>query len=965
VRRTITFPDSGLFVVVGDTGAGKTSVLEAMTYALFNRPTWKGREVKALISDGADFMSVEFTFAVGGLTYEVTRLTSAANAAPVARFTCRDLGLDVSGSGAVDKAVSQALGMDDATFLATVLLPQGRHADLLTATSGDRIKILQDLFRLDDLKLVDEFAKEQIDRSVGALRISRDRRARLAPDPTAVLELALADLTEKTERVAACEHACDEDARLVEGLAVTDAALSAERAAESLVKTAAENLGKLMDLRPLEREHRSGMDHVESLLAIALAQEATLRRDLEALAADGRDAPAMRSTRQAFDALLRALTESSAAERRANESAADLKLIEVALEASCAEERSAKAACETAREVLSAAEAEKLRREEMLAALSSAIERRDDAVAKEHAARENCRVTSEEAEAAAESYAAAERGRSDARSHVDDARRAYELAFISDAGASLASRLQIGDSCPVCARELGADFAAPPAPDVTGALKLRDDAERLAREVDQRYAEAISRRDVMARRAIEAKDLHASRVTETQSAEASLLALVADGVDVRTAFGVASAAADESRGFALASAWALEAATSNESLAGKNLAACESSRASIDKSHAANVSDRDARRRTVAVALQAVPVSFRFSPLEAEAGESLRLTIESDLTRAERAQREFEAVRERIRTLQEERRSHETRLAEAVTVPRSVIIGALASAARHLVVTAAPDDAADVVRWSGALDVAVKAERARVVNALAEHDAERVSLVASRASLATVWGGAPQTMRERILLEKAEAERGVDDARRVLAEVAEFEQRIGAIEPVKAGLEELRGALVAGGFPRYAIERRQRRLLEKASEILGGMMDGRYELTGDFRILDRSTNEVRAPVTLSGGEKFLASLALSLAVVEIAMNAGARIESLFLDEGFDSLDASMLPIAMMELKKHANGGRLIGVITHVAEAARFASSAYVVERRADGSTFEKLDDSLDEDESTALGLVTHLVGGAT
>ncbi|TML56750.1 MAG: SMC family ATPase, partial [Actinobacteria bacterium] len=75
-EREIDFADLGLVALVGDTGAGKSSILEAITYALYNATTWDQRGVKQLISDGATTMSVELDFAVDGHVYRIARSTS-------------------------------------------------------------------------------------------------------------------------------------------------------------------------------------------------------------------------------------------------------------------------------------------------------------------------------------------------------------------------------------------------------------------------------------------------------------------------------------------------------------------------------------------------------------------------------------------------------------------------------------------------------------------------------------------------------------------------------------------------------------------------------------------------------------------------------------------------------------------------------------------------------------------------
>jgi exonuclease SbcC len=81
--------------------------------------------------------------------------------------------------------------------------------------------------------------------------------------------------------------------------------------------------------------------------------------------------------------------------------------------------------------------------------------------------------------------------------------------------------------------------------------------------------------------------------------------------------------------------------------------------------------------------------------------------------------------------------------------------------------------------------------------------------------------------------------------------------------------------------------------------------------------VDKHTGQPRSPRTLSGGESFLASLALALGMVELAGRAGGRLDALFLDEGFGALDNVSLDAALDALEARAASGRLVAVISHV------------------------------------------------
>ena len=88
---SIDFSDRSLVAIIGDTGVGKSSILEAITYALYNSPTWTAGEVKPLIADGVQTMSVELVFLADGKRWKVHRSTSRGpHPPPLHRIECLD-----------------------------------------------------------------------------------------------------------------------------------------------------------------------------------------------------------------------------------------------------------------------------------------------------------------------------------------------------------------------------------------------------------------------------------------------------------------------------------------------------------------------------------------------------------------------------------------------------------------------------------------------------------------------------------------------------------------------------------------------------------------------------------------------------------------------------------------------------------------------------------------------------------
>jgi exonuclease SbcC len=118
-----------------------------------------------------------------------------------------------------------------------------------------------------------------------------------------------------------------------------------------------------------------------------------------------------------------------------------------------------------------------------------------------------------------------------------------------------------------------------------------------------------------------------------------------------------------------------------------------------------------------------------------------------------------------------------------------------------------------------------------------------------------------------------------------------------------------------------------------------GTEDRRRKAGLDLDVLDSHTDRPRSVRTLSGGEGFLAALSLALGVVDVvqAYAGGIRIDTLFIDEGFGSLDPEALDAALQALVDLQSSGRLVGVISHVAEMKDRIPARLAVTRTAVGS----------------------------
>ncbi|MGH8987701.1 MAG: SbcC/MukB-like Walker B domain-containing protein, partial [Acidimicrobiales bacterium] len=123
-----------------------------------------------------------------------------------------------------------------------------------------------------------------------------------------------------------------------------------------------------------------------------------------------------------------------------------------------------------------------------------------------------------------------------------------------------------------------------------------------------------------------------------------------------------------------------------------------------------------------------------------------------------------------------------------------------------------------------------------------------------------------------------------------------------------------------------------------ALELSDGVTDGRKPWGLDLAVSDANTGQVRPATTLSGGETFMAALALALGLADVVSGGTNReVGALFVDEGFGSLDTQSLDAVIEVLRSLEDGGRIVGVISHVKELHQALPRGITVEPSAGGS----------------------------
>ncbi|HEX6381415.1 MAG TPA: SMC family ATPase [Acidimicrobiia bacterium] len=194
-------------------------------------------------------------------------------------------------------------------------------------------------------------------------------------------------------------------------------------------------------------------------------------------------------------------------------------------------------------------------------------------------------------------------------------------------------------------------------------------------------------------------------------------------------------------------------------------------------------------------------------------------------------------------------------------------------------------------------------------------------------------------------------------AAHTVAEIETAMEQAEKLRETRAGLEEdadvakLLGQLLrADRFPEWLVAEALGVLTVDASEILRQLTGDQFSLAvgeKEFVVIDHANADERRPArTLSGGETFQASLALALALSQqirnLAADGAPRLDAIFLDEGFGTLDPETLDVVAATIENLGQSGRMVGVVTHVSELAARVPVRFVVRKGVGTSTVEKV-----------------------
>ncbi len=895
VIRFDEFGKSGLYLITGDTGAGKTMLFDAIAFALFEKSSGEARDYKMFRSKYADDKAktyVELVFENKGKTYKIHRdikISKKGEASTAAEFYAED-GTQLSSSRTdIKNRINEILGIDFDQFSRIAMIAQGEFQKLLRADTTERQKIFQKIFRTQnyeklqnliaelnsDRKAAYEKDKQELNTYMGQLRFDPETESgkRIIeaggemPNVPVVIEalqeIIDQDETNHNEILAALKAADEKKSDL-------DKRLENARQAEKLRK----DREKQQDLLP---EKTDGLEQAKA----AFAQEEQQAPHRENLQKQIHELQQKREDYQKLDDLKNLLTsktkekqqlqsENTAYRETLDKTAKEYNELKQELDnlGSAGEELleliNTKANLDKTGQELKRFKKELLEFDELL---HEALE-----------AEEQYNLAKEKADRSGQKYDLS-----------------YALYLSAQAGILAEEQLREDSPCPVCGSLHHPHPALKPedAPSSKDLEKLQKDRDKDQREKQKKDAERAKLGGSLSekRAAAEKKSHDLLELDELASVET---------VDEKIRENN-ERLAETSRAIKSAE----ERKARKEELP-ELIQSREQTKSNLDKMIAENERKLSALEADLFNTAQQAEELQKDLPFpDRETAHQQELTLTAELRLSEQAletrrnamiqsENELTALKARIEALSDQIKSHPIEDIEALDLEDQVL----------------QTERAELDRQDKELAFRIKSNQESMRNIrtvqqmMEKHDADYRD---SRGLYETVSGN--MSGRERITLE-------------TYVQMAYFDRIVR-----QANLRLLK--MTSG---QYELKRREST----------DSRQGKFGL--DLDVIDHHNGSTRSANSLSGGETFMASLALALGMAdEVQSSAGGiQLDSLFVDEGFGTLDNEALEQAIRTLDQLAGSHRLVGIISHVDSLKDRIDKQIVVEKQKSAGSTVKL-----------------------
>ena len=915
--------DRGLYLITGDTGAGKTTIFDAITFALYGEASGEIRESSMLRSKYADAKTptfVELIFTLGGREYRVRRNPEYER--PKARgegFTLQKSdaelvlpdGKVIARQREVNQQIVEVLGIDRSQFTRIAMIAQGDFRKLLFASTEERKKIFQKLFHThlyqtlqDELKRASgqlrkqfEGASASTDQYVEGILCAENDPLSAKITQAREHQLPVSEVVGILKELIASDKASEEALEQVEQelsakISSVDQTLAIAREQEKQKQSLATAKTQLEEEKNLTEQRKEALE-------TALKEKPRI----EELTHQAADLKSQLSEYEQLDSLIGEVSQLS---RKISKNQQDFDQKSKKLESLQNTLREQKQELESLQD---AGE-----EEAKLTAQRDKLQQRKSDLQGLEADLDGLTQLEKKLDRAQQEYREKQSAAEELQAAYDHMRKAY----LDEQAGVLAQDLTDGQACPVCGsthhpNPAKISMEAPTKEQLEQAEILVGQAAKAAGDASRRAGEIRGRVDGQKQTVMKA-------VNELLEVSADLEPEFLTAVDETAGSGIGDASGLSNIQKTL-QAQQQETKAELETLQKelKDAAERRKRRAELTKS----IPETEEKLRQLEAALQELKTVVASLTAQKEATERQQKTLQEKLAYPTKGEAEAE-----IRRLTQEQK----KLADAIDMAEK----ALQEGEKRLAV--------------------LEATIAGMEKQLAEHD--EIDLAAEEARWETL-----EIRQQEAAAQKQEIHARVAANQTTLKKIRERQAQLGEIETRLRWVKSL--ADTAGGtlpgkekimLETYVQMAYFDRIIARANVRFLVMSGGQYELKRrreaennrsqsglELDVVDHYNGSQRSVKTLSGGESFKASLSLALGLSdEIQASAGGiRLDTMFVDEGFGSLDEESLAQAMESLAGLADGNRLVGIISHVPELKQRIEKQILVRKdRSGGSHVE-------------------------
>lgn len=888
---------SGLYLITGDTGAGKTTIFDALTYALYGEASGQNRQpgmFRSKYADPATPTEVELWFTYRDKEYRVKRNPDYETPKKKgegftqrkadAEFTYPD-GRVLTRRRDVDEAVRDLMGIDRNQFLQIAMIAQGDFLKLLLASTEERMRIFRQLFRTDLIQALQESLKKRsaaLEKDCDALRSSVAGFIKgIVCEEDDVFSVEARALREGKAPVSDALDLLDRmDQRDGDRLEKLDDELSG-------LDKILEEVNHLLGKQALREQSEAGLRESEKKLSDALQARDEAKAAVLAQQDRQGEREVLELKRSALAAELQRYDELDGLKKRTAGLEEELGRTQDALRDTDQALQDSRTELDSLRQEWAKLEGAEAQAERLTTRKTQAEARRKALAVIQDMLNTLAQVERRLADQQ-EEYVEAFRKAETAK---NDYERSYK-AFLDGQAGILAGKLQEGLPCPVC----GSTHHPCPA--------LRPEETPTEQELDA-LKNSWEKLDKAARQASERCKGTVSQVEAKRDEATRSLAEHLPGTGL-----------DEAPAAMQAALTALD--TEIKELA--DAIRTEQDRAKRRRTLDGQIPQREDKLRQLQEQWGKLTAAQERGQTTLSMSSEQLQTLRGQLAYGSKAEAAgaIQAMEEQIADIQAQTEKARNAL-DAANGEVTRLEGAIDSLRQSLAAEPGCDRQVQEERRKEARDRKVELERQKL-----QVSTRRATNTAARANIQNASGS-------------------LADAERKLAEVKTLSDTANGTLPNKEKIM----------LETYVQMAYFDRILDRANTRFMAMSGGQYELmrrkeagnlrskTGlDLDILDHYNGTYRDVRTLSGGESFIASLSLALGLSDEiqSSSSGVKLDTMFVDEGFGSLDGESLNQVMRALLNLTEGDRLVGLISHVEDfKERIDKQIVVVKEKSGGS----------------------------